>query len=45
MLLCLSSRFIRHSPLLQASRYIPSGSANTFIDEEYIRENPPPPQD
>jgi len=43
MLLRLSSRLILPSPLLQSLAYIPSRSANTFIDEEYIRENPPPP--
>jgi small subunit ribosomal protein S28 len=42
MLLRLSSRFFAPSPLLQSLSYIPSRSANTFIDEEYIRENPPP---
>jgi len=43
MLLRLTSRFfVSSSPLLSSSTYIPSRSANTFIDEEYIRENPPP---
>jgi len=42
MLLRLSSRFFVPSPLLQSLTYIPSRSANTFIDEEYIRENAPP---
>lgn len=40
MLLRLSSRFT--SPLLQSLTYIPSRSANTYIDDKYIRENPPP---
>jgi small subunit ribosomal protein S28 len=43
MLLRLSSRFIRTSSLLQSSVHVPSRSANTYIDEEYIRENLPPP--
>jgi small subunit ribosomal protein S28 len=42
MLLRLSSRFFVPSPLLQSLTYIPSRSANTYIDEEYIRGNPPP---
>jgi small subunit ribosomal protein S28 len=42
MLLRLSSRFLVPSPLLQSLTYIPSRAANTYIDEEYIRKNPPP---
>jgi len=42
MLLRLSSRFFVPSPLLQSLTYIPSRSANTYIDEDYIRQNPPP---
>jgi small subunit ribosomal protein S28 len=45
MLLRLTSRFFASpssSSLLSSSTFIPSRSANTFIDEEYIRENPPP---
>jgi len=42
MLLRLTSRFLTSSPLLSSSTYIPARLANTFIDEEYIRENPRP---
>jgi len=42
MLLRLSSRFFVPSPLLHSLTYIPSRSANTYIDEDYIRQNPPP---
>ena len=44
MLLRLTSRFFASpaSSLLSSSTFIPSRSANTFIDEEYIRENPSP---
>jgi small subunit ribosomal protein S28 len=42
MLLRLSSRFFVPFPLLQSLTYIPSRSANTYIDEDYIRQNPPP---
>jgi len=42
MLLRLTSRFLTSSPLLSSSTYIPVRLANTFIDEEYVRENPPP---
>jgi small subunit ribosomal protein S28 len=42
MLLRLTSRFLTSSPLLSSSTYIPARLANTFIDDEYIRENPPP---
>jgi small subunit ribosomal protein S28 len=40
MLLRLSNRFLVSSELFSSLRYIPSRSANTFIDDEYIRENP-----
>ena len=42
MLLRLTSRFFASSPLLSSTKYIPSRSANTFIDEGYVRDNPPP---
>jgi small subunit ribosomal protein S28 len=43
MLLRLTSRFfVSSSSLLSSSTYIPFRSANTFIDDQYIRENPPP---
>lgn len=46
MLLRLSSRFSHPTTttttLLQSIRYIPTRLANTYIDDEYIRDNPPP---
>ncbi|CAF0719971.1 unnamed protein product [Adineta steineri] len=42
MLLRLTSRLFVSSPILSSSStYIPIRLANTFIDEEYIRENVP----
>ncbi|CAF4225234.1 unnamed protein product, partial [Rotaria magnacalcarata] len=42
MLLRLTSRFFVSSSLLPStSTLIPSRLANTFIDEQYIRENSP----
>lgn len=43
MLLRLSSRSFVPTSFLQTLVRIPSRAANTYIDEEYIRANPPPP--
>ena len=42
MLLRLSSRLLPPSRVLQPFACVPSRSANTYIDDEYLRENPPP---
>lgn len=42
MLLRLSSRSFAPTSLLQTLYRIPTRAANTYIDEEYVRENVPP---
>lgn len=42
MFLRLSSRSILSSPFFQSFKSTPSRSANTYLDDEYVRENIPP---
>lgn len=42
MFLRLSSRSLLSSPFLQSFKSTPSRSANTYLDDEYVRENVPP---
>ncbi|UJR38180.1 hypothetical protein I4U23_030855 [Adineta vaga] len=44
MLLRLASRLFISSPVLSSSTYLPIRLANTYIDEEYVRENTPSSQ-